>query len=870
MRLLSFIVLFPLIFQVAFAQETRLLPQDYPSIQSALDVSNMGDDILVSPGIYYEHLVWPVNVNGIELRSTDGAETTFIDGSEDGRPLYIEGNNSISSITIIDGFTLRNGYLEGNNANGAGMYVGLSGPTLRNLIIENNTIVSNHAQGGGIYFENSFSTMENCIIRSNTLSSTSWAVGGGVYARRSNIEFLDSRFEYNQNDADNWAYGGGVYLDESNAQLIGCTINGNITRGGGWSYGAGINITSSLNEFAKVDLIGCTINNNLPLGTRRYGAAVYATHDVDVNIVNTVIHDNGPSTSTIHLEIETANIFNSTITKNKSGIRCRETDLNIRNSILWDNEFTIIDAGWNEESVINVDHSLIQGGYEGYGNIQNNPLFASANLFIPSENSPCLNTGNRDIDFNTDINNNERPYPIGSNPDIGAYEINQNFAHILSRFYFDTNTNGIQDIGEKFIGKGAINVNEETELVNSHADGIFTLVDQGNLKIGFIQQLNSLWYLTSSTEEYNFLVNEEEFADTIYFGIYPAREIKNIEAGIYSPALRCSRTITVEFMITNGGTTIEDGVLWARLDPRVSEVLPLDDTDFVDGANLGWNYTNLMPGETETKYVSLKIPGVTEIEQGERLTFIAETISNEDQDCKDDFIYEDEVRCSYDPNDKLVNPNREDQLVLHGEDITYTIRFQNVGNDYADDVLVVDTLDSNFDYSTFKMLNTSHPDQLRYSLSSDGILNFDFHEIYLPDSTRDEQGSNGYVMYSIRPDSTLVDFDVVENTAHIYFDFNPAIVTNTTKNTLVERLPSVSTFDDHLSIDVKIFPNPTSGLVQFSERMDQIELYDLRGKLILVDRNVEKVDISRNLNGTYIARLSKGVHVVFKKMVLIK
>jgi hypothetical protein len=63
----------------------------------------------------------------------------------------------------------------------------------------------------------------------------------------------------------------------------------------------------------------------------------------------------------------------------------------------------------------------------------------------------------------------------------------------------------------------------------------------------------------------------------------------------------------------------------------------------------------------------------------------------------------------------------------------------------------------------------------------------------LPDSTTDEPGSQGYVIYRIKPLPTLAFGDVIENTASIYFDENPPIVTNTTFHTIYDcaQMPQI-------------------------------------------------------------------------------
>jgi len=865
---LSFIIVLVGILPL-LSQQTKLVPQDFSTIQSALNASQSGDVVLVSPGVYYENIIWYSSKDGVEMKSTDGAANTIIDANLVGRALHFDGEQNIDKTTIIDGFTLRNGFINSDFAYGAGVFVDEASPTLRNLIIEDNRITSERANGGGISFNESLSTIENCIIRKNSIVSDGWADGGGIYIEDSNLDFHNCIIQNNSNESTKWSYGGGINIDRSDVQLINCTIEGNTTNGGGWSYGAGIKIYGSFSGMIfDVDLIGCTITNNSPLGSRKYGSGLYATNDVNVNIINSIIHNNGPSTSTVYLEVETVNIINSTIANNQSGIRTRELDLNITNSILWNNDFTIIDDDWIEGSNISVDHSIIEGGYFGPGNIDSDPLFYSDELLIPTENSPCLNAGNKNIPMNIDIVGNERPFPRGSSPDIGAYEINQNFAHVQSRFFYDENNNGIQDSSEEYIGRGAILVDDETKEENTASSGIFSLVQPGTVKINYNDNNTGNWILTSPVSEYIFDVTVEDFADSISFGIYPSREIKSLITGIYGPELRCNRTRIMDFFVKNEGSTREDGILWAQLDPLVSEIMPIQTPDYIDGDRYGWDFVGLLPGESFTRNVSFKIPGVEEVEQGQLLKFTAEASVLSDPNCISFYTYEDEVRCSYDPNDKLVNPDREDQLILRDQDVTYTIRFQNVGNDYADDVVVVDTLDSHFDYSTFKLLKSSHPDQLRYTLSPNGVVNFDFHQIYLPDSTTDEQGSNGYVMYSIRSDSTLADFIEVENTAYIYFDFNPAIVTNTTINSVVEEFP-VSTKDEEVNL-LEVYPNPSRGQFNLPIKFDHIEVLDESGKYIKSIQNTSKFDLSESIDGIYFIRAVKDTEVFLGKVVLLR
>jgi len=165
-----------------------------------------------------------------------------------------------------------------------------------------------------------------------------------------------------------------------------------------------------------------------------------------------------------------------------------------------------------------------------------------------------------------------------------------------------------------------------------------------------------------------------------------------------------------------------------------------------------------------------------------------------------------EVTGSYDPNDKQVFPTGDgpDGNIFPGdEDLSYLIRFQNTGTDTAFTVVIRDTLDENLDIETLRPGASSHSYELR--ILPNRILEFTFDNILLPDSSTNQLGSNGYVWFDIRLKDNLTFGTLVENTAAIYFDFNPPIITNTTKSTFT--MP-VNTNDLDALTEISLAPNP--------------------------------------------------------------
>ncbi len=133
---------------------------------------------------------------------------------------------------------------------------------------------------------------------------------------------------------------------------------------------------------------------------------------------------------------------------------------------------------------------------------------------------------------------------------------------------------------------------------------------------------------------------------------------------------------------------------------------------------------------------------------------------------------------SYDPNDKQATPTLTPQQVQNGNYIDYTIRFQNTGNAAAINIVIADTLSSLLQFNNIQIVSSSHNSNISYKVGN-GIIYFEFLNINLPDSAANEPLSHGFVNFRVKALPTLASGAIVPNTAHIYFDYNAPIVTNT-------------------------------------------------------------------------------------------
>lgn len=219
---------------------------------------------------------------------------------------------------------------------------------------------------------------------------------------------------------------------------------------------------------------------------------------------------------------------------------------------------------------------------------------------------------------------------------------------------------------------------------------------------------------------------------------------------------------------------------------------------------------------------------------------------------------------SYDPNFKEVSPKGSDiygYITTSDSVLDYVIHFQNTGSYYAQKVVVIDTLDTDLDWSSLRAGYSDH--RYEASISENGILKFTFNNINLDWQAHSELGSRGLVSYSIKQQKNLSPGTTIKNSAAIYFDYNSPVITNQTLNTI--ELPmgiEMTKSNDNISI----YPNPATTEININlnaeNNLSSINIYDLQGRLLQNEKGVNnsalyKVNISSLVNGLYLIELVK-------------
>jgi uncharacterized repeat protein (TIGR01451 family) len=306
--------------------------------------------------------------------------------------------------------------------------------------------------------------------------------------------------------------------------------------------------------------------------------------------------------------------------------------------------------------------------------------------------------------------------------------------------------------------------------------------------------------------------------------------------------------------VKNKGFQEMSGTVSFNFNDAVSDYVSAVPLVTTQSANtLTWDFTNLIPFEIRTFLCKLNINSPTEIPPvniGDQLSYTASVVSSVTDVAPNDNIalLKQTVVGSIDPNDKIVFEGQQISTAQTGDYLHYMIRFQNTGTYPAEKVVIKDLLSNDLDWSTLEMVSSSH--SYRSTLTNGNQFEVFYDDINLQPSTIDEPGSHGYIVFKIKPKTTIAIDDVIENTADIYFDFNFPIVTNTVATTVTAL--GNNDFSQPL---FTLYPNPAESLLHIvpvdNNLINEVTICNALGQKLLMATNTNIIEVGHLPQGTY-------------------
>ncbi len=337
--------------------------------------------------------VYPLNVKHGVCFSGISPEETILDAEFESPFFFQFSSHQVEFAKLVmENLIMINGVKIGSSFSG-GINIYNADINLSNVIIED----CNGLVASAVLSQNGFCNLDNVIIRNNF-------GGRGLYLQSEyncpnpilDITFTNTKIQNNQPGPDDGS-GGSLHISghfvvpsDYNAKLINCEISENHDNFFNPQTGLGGSAGLFMNNNIIIDAVNCTFGDN------------------------TLSYDTG-----------------CVITVNNA-------ELNLYNSILYNNDGYSFNL-W-EDAVVNISHSLIEGGDGNVnyyyplalvnwleGNIDEDPMFDSLGTypFALLENSPCIDAGTLDLPPGILL----PEYDLAGNPrivngiiDLGAYE----------------------------------------------------------------------------------------------------------------------------------------------------------------------------------------------------------------------------------------------------------------------------------------------------------------------------------------------------------------------------------------------------------------------------------------------------------------
>jgi hypothetical protein len=415
------------------------------NIQTAINLANNGDTILINRGQYFEKInLLTKNIiitsNYIFTLDTLDIQNTIIDGNNEVGTLFYVGGGQDSKTKVI-GLTIQNGVSPSNGGSAftfsnTGNGYGSSAAIIENCVIKNNkgSAISSSYCGSDLFWT---ANGDKILIKNTKFTNNiSTSIGACIICFVSDIQIQSCLFENN-----NGTEGSAIYSWRSQPTIMNSIFYG---------QSKSIVLRGDVAPSAQPKLISNTFFDN--------GYSVEGLGDVIIYAMNNIFYGQGiPS-----LYMQNQSFYES-------------------NNLYRDN------------------NCLDISGFSYTNSIFGNPLFTNTMLsdFSLNSNSPAINKGTINVTLNgivitsplLDYYGNLRPNQVGTNPNIGAIQTGKGITTFLSKLNLDERihmTNKIIKISNA-LGKSIIIFDisgrkifetikaEETEEINVNNIGVFII-----------------------------------------------------------------------------------------------------------------------------------------------------------------------------------------------------------------------------------------------------------------------------------------------------------------------------------------------------------------------------------------------------------
>ena len=353
-------------------------------------------------------------------------------------------------------------------------------------------------------------------------------------------------------------------------------------------------------------------------------------------------------------------------------------------------------------------------------------------------------------------------------------------------------------------------------------------LNPGNYEVA--PQANADWDLSSQPLSYLFNLQSDPILG-FDFGLTDNPTEQGLFWGLVLESHLCGATVHGSIQLYNARSTIAAGQIVVTFPNEMTIVSLGLSPDLIEGNTYTWNLQNLNPAQRFLIPIEVQIPEDTPENPFYSIRGALLFEESPGIPVTDSLFYDFRSNCNPAPVDLLVDPHPVNQgpYLFPGETLRYTMRFSVPTDEHPQQIVLVNILDPDLDWTSFQPLAASHLHQLSIDRAS-GLVTCVFE-----DTEAIQMDGYGYFTFTIKPKNDLPENTSITQQGGVIFDTNPPLATNLTEHFVVTEIPVLHT-SDLLSPSSKLhwYPIPTDGPL-FIEGLEEgasyeFILFDLLGR----------------------------------------
>lgn len=500
-------------------------------------------------------------------------------------------------------------------------------------------------------------------------------------------------------------------------------------------------------------------------------------------------------------------------------------------------------------------------------NLKNGNSFIDTNSFYSWSQNPILtfvcadeaklNAIGQILSQSTNVNNGNIVFNSYCSFVPGGY-----YNTIAGEIKFDANGNGCDanDLPKQFI-KVRINDGLSQGATFTDTDGKYDFyTSTGSFSIT-PETENPTWFSFSPATASFFFPSIDSSVNTQNFCIVPNGSHQDLEVVIEPIDMATPGEIaTYKVVYRNKGNLTASGNVTLNYDDALLDFVSATLSPNTQNTGvLNWNYTDLLPFESRSFYVTMQVnssAAAQPVNVGTILNFNVSVnpVAIDENQVDNEFVYRQTVAALIDPNAITCIEGIAVSPVEIGNYLHYVVNFENTGSYLAQNVVVRIEIDTTkYDINSLQLLSSAHH---CYTRITGNIVEFIFEGINLDArSGNPPVGGHGDILFKIRTNDNLVVNNVVSKVANIYFDYSLPVTTNAAETVFA----TLSNAGFELDASISIFPNPTASQITINSdtNIKSLELFDIQGRILqTVLGNQNNLDISSKSNGIYFLKIN--------------